>query len=106
MSIIIVVSPLNALMDDQVRFLSSKGISSVALGGLDSDDTSITIRKNIIHGHYQVIFNSPERLVADKEWRDVFQCELLHECVVGFIVDEAHCVQRGTEILMWFLTSI
>ena len=35
-SIIIVVSPLNALMDDQVRFLSGKGISSVALGGCEN----------------------------------------------------------------------
>ena len=50
--------------------------------------------------HYQIIFTSPERLLADKEWRDVFQCELLHECVVGLIIDEAHCVHK------WYVYNV
>ena len=99
-SIIIVVSPLNALMDDQVRFLSGKGISSVALGGRENHSDHDTIREGITQGHYQIIFTSPERLLADKEWRDIFQCELLHECVVGLIIDEAHCVHK------WYVYNV
>ena len=54
----------------------------------------VRITEGITQGRYQIIFTSPERLLADKEWRDVFQCELLHECVVGLIIDEAHCVHK------------
>ena len=49
---IIVVSPLNALMDDQVRFLSGKGISSVALGGRENHSDHNTICEGITQGHY------------------------------------------------------
>ena len=75
-------------------FLNGKGISSIALGGLENHGDLDTIRENITQGCYQIIFTSPERLLADKEWRDVFECELLREYVVGLVVDEAHCVQK------------
>lgn len=93
-SMIIVVSPLTALMSDQVRLLTSKGVSSVSLGGLDDDQDSSDVKTKLANGYYQVVFTSPERLLSDKEWRDVFESDHIRQHLVGIIIDEAHCVHK------------
>ena len=63
-SIVIVISPLIALMEDQVKSFSSRGIRSVKAGNC-SDET----RQKFIHGEYQIVFISPESLLSSQRWR-------------------------------------
>ena len=92
-STIIVVSPLVALMEDQITSLKDKGISAVKT--LHSSDSVSDDQRNLImNGKFQVIFTSPELLLTDKEWGDVFQSCTFSSRLVGFIVDEAHCVKK------------
>jgi len=87
--ICIVISPLIALMNDQVRFLKSKGIKSVAITSnmhFTEIDTALT---NCIYGGIKFLYLSPEKL----------QNELvrtrINEMNVNLItVDEAHCISE------------
>lgn len=90
-SIIIVVSPLVALMKDQVSSLAEKGMSAVYVGEASNSEDKIA---QIYEGQFQVVFFSPELLLTDETWRDMLQSPLYKENLVGFIVDEAHCVKK------------
>ncbi len=87
--ICIVVSPLVALMTDQVNSLRSKGIKALQLsGGLRFEEVN-TILDNAMYGNYKFLYISPERL----------QQELVQNCIrqmtVNLIaVDEAHCISQ------------
>ena len=94
-SIIIVVSPLNALMKEQVNWLNSKGILAVSLANEDDESHDMSLLKaRLSQGYYQAIFCSPEHILSNKEWKDVFQSKIVHENLVGFKVDEAHCIPK------------
>ena len=90
-SLIIVVSPLVALMKDQVASLTKKGLSAVYVGEVGSNEDTVA---EIHEGQYQVIFFSPELLLTDETWRDMLQSPVYREHLVGFIIDEAHCVKK------------
>src|SRR6476646_9255824 len=63
--ICIVISPLIALMKDQVQHLQSKGIKAVAIySGMSSREIDITL-DNCVHGHYKLLYVSPERLTTE-----------------------------------------
>ena len=66
-SIVLVVSPLIALMKDQVGTIKRMGISATYV----SDKESITtlMRQGIERGDYQIVFASPEALFLGTEWR-------------------------------------
>lgn len=87
--ICLVVSPLIALMQDQVNALKKKGIKAMALtGGISFQDLD-TALDNCIYGNYKFLYLSPERL----------QQELVQERIkqmnVNLIaVDEAHCISQ------------
>ena len=89
-SIVLVVSPLTALMQDQVSTINSLGISATYL--LERQVTNGT-RKLVKEGKFQVIFISPEALHS-LEWRNVLASDVYCKNLVGFIVDEAHCIKK------------
>jgi len=87
--ICLVISPLIALMDDQVRFLRSKGIKSVAItSGMNYNeiDTSLT---NCIYGGVKFLYLSPERLQ-----NDLVQIRIKEMNINLITVDEAHCISE------------
>lgn len=86
-SVIIVVSPLSALMEDQVTTLATRGIKAVKCTNADDD------KQLISEGNFQIIFTTPEVLL-NKNWSDVFRCESLCQRLVAFVVDEAHCIKK------------
>ncbi len=49
---------------------------------------------DVHEGLYQVLFFSPESLLTNETWRDMIQCQTYKQNLVGFIVDEAHCVKK------------
>ncbi len=85
----IVVSPLIALMQDQVDSLNEKGIKAMALtSGIDQDEL-ITLFDNIRFGNYKFLYLSPERL------QSVFIQEKIKQLNVNLIaIDEAHCISE------------
>ena len=45
-----------------------------------------------VAGKYQVVFISPELLLTEETWRDMLQSPIYKQHLVGFIIDEAHCI--------------
>lgn len=85
----IVISPLIALMKDQVDSLNEKGIEAGYLNSSLSKAQQQEIEKDLFFGHYKILYVSPERLVMNS-----FK-ELLSEIEISlFVIDEAHCVSQ------------
>lgn len=87
--ICLVISPLIALMRDQVQQLQEKGIKAIALtGGIQSDEI-ITLLDNCEYGNYKFLYLSPERLQSD------WVLERIKNLPINLIaIDEAHCVSQ------------
>ena len=87
--ICIVVSPLVALMKDQVNTLHQKGIKAMAITSGISYSTLDTQLDNCIYGNYKFLYLSPERLQ-----QPIVQ-ERIQQMNVNLIaVDEAHCISQ------------
>ena len=91
-SICLIVSPLIALMKDQSSFFTQKGISAGFVG--DKVSTDKECKRRIRKGEFQLVFISPEALFLTTEWRGMLSSDLYRHYLVGFIVDEAHCVKK------------
>jgi len=87
--ICIVISPLIALMQDQVKDLVSKNLKAVLLGSQLSAQEESIVFKEIEAKKYQFIYCSPEKL-AQKH----FQTLLSGLPIQLFAIDEAHCISQ------------
>ena len=85
----IVITPLIALMKDQVEHLRHKGITAAAIYSGMSRDTIVTTLENCIFGGVKLLYISPERISSD-----LFQIKLKHMKVSFITVDEAHCISQ------------
>jgi ATP-dependent DNA helicase RecQ len=87
--ICLVVTPLIALMNDQVKNLNERGIKALAIhSGLPKNEIDIII-DNCIHGDFKFLYLSPERL-----GNETFRKKLEHMNVNLIAVDEAHCISQ------------
>ena len=85
----IVITPLIALMKDQVDNLRRRGIRAAAIySGLTREEI-VTTLENCIFGDIRILYVSPERLSSD-----LFQTKLRHMHVSFITVDEAHCISQ------------
>jgi len=90
--IVIVLSPLLALMKTQVSFLANHGVNSMYITQeSDCDDTRL---QGVHEGRYQVLFFSPEALLCSNAWREMLQSTFYQDNVVGLVIDEAHLVKK------------
>ena len=87
--ICLVISPLIALMKDQVEHLRHKGIKSVAIYTGMSHDEVIVALENCIYGNFKFLYVSPERLSSE-----LFLAKLRRMHVSFIAVDEAHCISQ------------
>lgn len=85
----IVVSPLIALMKDQVQHLRAKGIRAAAIYSGMKRNEIVGALENCILGDVKLLYVSPERLSSD-----IFQVKLRHMRVSFITVDEAHCISQ------------
>jgi ATP-dependent DNA helicase RecQ len=85
----LVISPLIALMNDQVEKLKAMGIRAGALHSGMSYHEIMTTLDNAIYGAYKFLYVSPERLATD-----VFLAKIPHMPVSFIAVDEAHCISQ------------
>ena len=87
--ICLVISPLIALMRDQVENLQNKGIKAIALTGGIYHDEIIDLLDNCQFGNYKFLYLSPERLQND------WILERIKNLPINLIaIDEAHCVSQ------------
>lgn len=85
----IVVTPLIALMKDQVARLRMLGIKATAIHSGMKHDKIIAAMENCILGDYKFLYLSPERLNSE-----LFLAKLKHMKVCFVCVDEAHCISQ------------
>ena len=85
----IVITPLIALMKDQVDHLKAKGISAAAIySGMTRDEILKTL-ENAVFGAIKLLYVSPERIGSP-----LFQKKVSHMHVSFITVDEAHCISQ------------
>ena len=98
--ICLVISPLVALMKDQVQNLQKRNIRAMALTGGMSQNETLILLDNCQFGNYKFLYLSPERLQSD------WIIDRLRNLPINLIaIDEAHCVsQWGHDFRPAYLT--
>ena len=85
----IVISPLIALMQDQVAQLEQNGIRATLLNSTLDRDEAFDRERRAMQGEYDLIYMAPERLMSTSGSRLLRQLD-----VVRFAIDEAHCISE------------
>lgn len=85
----VVISPLIALMQDQVDALAEVGVRAAFLNSTQTFDEALNIERSLRRGELDVLYVAPERLMTQR-------ClELLQSANIAlFAIDEAHCVSQ------------
>ena len=97
-SVLMVISPLKALMKDQIRYLGNFGIPAVAV--TDELISDPEILQQVKNGTYTLVYGSPECFLSSKAWRDILSDTDFTAKLVGVAIDEAHC------IVQWYVISL
>ncbi len=85
----VVISPLIALMQDQVQHLQQNGIRAEFLNSTLSSSKQAAVQQQAIAGELDLLYLAPERLLTDSGLALIQQLE-----IALFAVDEAHCVSQ------------
>ena len=86
--VVVVVSPLIALMKDQVTALTSNGIPAAAVNPMQTEEQNRDILEQLFSGRVRILYISPERLLMEIDrWSRDLRIAL-------FAVDEAHCISQ------------
>ncbi len=90
----IVVSPLIALMQDQVRLLEDNGVAATYINStLRSDEVQRRLSA-AMRGEYKLIYLAPERLLLNDFLEGPLQRLSVDPGISAFVIDEAHCVSE------------
>ncbi len=85
----VVISPLIALMEDQVNALRQAGVAAAALNSAQPMATGRGIEDSLLAGDLDLLYIAPERLLQERT------IDLLARCRINlFAIDEAHCVSQ------------
>jgi ATP-dependent DNA helicase RecQ len=85
----VVISPLIALMQDQVDALAQNGVKAAFLNSTQSPQQQFEVRRQVVAGDIDLLYVAPERALTDDF------LDLLGECRIAlFAIDEAHCVSQ------------
>jgi ATP-dependent DNA helicase RecQ len=85
----IVVSPLIALIEDQVSNLTNRGVKAAQIPSGSSTDDIVRIFDNIKFGRYKFLYISPERIQSK-----LIQEKLTELSISLIVIDEAHCISE------------
>ena len=108
-SIVIVVSPLNSLMSNQISRLNVSGIRASVMNikegrkrlascVADTDELAVDVdfsqceEEKLRDGHYHIVFAHPETLISSKYGQELLLSEQYQENLVAIAIDEAHCI--------------
>lgn len=85
----LVITPLIALMKDQVRNLKERGIKAAAIYTGMRREQIIAVMENCVYGDYKFLYISPERLSSE-----LFLAKLRYIKICLITVDESHCISQ------------
>ncbi len=87
--ITLVISPLIALMKDQVDLLKANGVDAAFLNSTLSDEDVFSVKESVQRGAIKILYCAPERLAMSefKQWLKGLQISLI-------AIDEAHCISE------------
>lgn len=108
-NIVIVISPLNSIIEDQTIALNKIGIPCDSLkvkmetyicdelfsdeeNQEQQDEQTLTISLKILHGKASVLFAHPEAALSESG-RKLFRSDIYQNNVVACVIDEAHCIE-------------
>lgn len=90
----LVVSPLIALMQDQVRLLTQNGIAATLINSsLDGREIATRLR-GTRNGEYKLVYVAPERLLQSEFIGQLLPTLNAEHGLTAFVIDEAHCVSE------------
>ena len=85
----VVISPLVALMDDQVNALQSLGVAAECIHSGKTRDANINAWRTVQSGACAILYLSPERLMTER-----MLAAIVNLAPAMFVVDEAHCISK------------
>ena len=85
-SIAVVVSPLIALMKDQVQAMETRGVKAAYVGDCQDEKAVADVCK----GRFQLVYISPESLLTDSRWRDMLLCPVFQNNLVALVAYHAY----------------
>ena len=85
----LVITPLIALMKDQIANLRQRGIRALCIHSAMSREEMVTTLENAIYGNYKFLYIAPERLATD-----IFRIKLRKINISMIAVDESHCISQ------------
>lgn len=85
----VIVSPLIALMQDQVRAMHQLGVRAAFLNSTLSQEDASSVESQVLNGDLDLIYIAPERLLTDRTLKLLERSDL-----ALFAIDEAHCVSQ------------
>ena len=106
-TIVIVVSPLNSLMINQISRLSLSGIRASMLSIKECSELSDESEENMSildidfklceedklrNGSYHIVFCHPESFISTKYGREILMSKVYQDNAVAIVIDEAHCI--------------
>ena len=90
-SIALVISPLASLMQDQVRYLKSVGISAEFIR---DEQKSEEAKELVERGECQIVYGSPESFLSTKIWRAMLSSDAYKDRLCLVAIDEAHYISH------------
>jgi ATP-dependent DNA helicase RecQ len=114
-NIVLVVCPLNSIIEDRLNILNNRGIAAIVLVGRSqgtvteelfpptgptqgqinqcvNEEANFHIPSDILNGQCSIVFAHPEALFS-KEGRELMVSQVFQDNVVACVIDEAHCVE-------------
>ena len=112
-SIVVVVTPLTAIMKDQVSGIvtiddvcylylasshtfqtasfTSRGLFAAYITGQSENED---MKRGVHKGVYRLVYFTPELLITSRRWRKVLSSDIYNARLKAFVIDEAHCVKK------------
>lgn len=89
-SVTIVISPLKALIEDQVTYLNTHtAVKAINLSDVSNDKETLRL---ISEESYCIVYSSPETFLSIKCWRELASSSDFRQRCVALVIDEAHCL--------------
>ena len=97
-SVVLVVSPLVALMIDQVQSLRTRGVACAIMSDHEGVEKCLLASETDL-GDYHLLFCAPEAVILVERWRQLICESPLHSRIVAIAIDEAHCVSKDSYVI-------
>ena len=88
-AIILVVCPLNSLVESHIRELDNLGMKACSLSGENIDE------EKIFAGHYSFVFTSPETIINNGKWRKLLQSDVYQKNFLAWLLTKLMLFLNG-----------